>query len=58
MDTVTGQVKKVLAQKPQTAVLVWGDKKIPYGSVVNLMTALQGAGANAVGLVTEAPLKQ
>ena len=55
LDKITVQIKKVLAQKPQTAVLVWGDKKIPYGNVVDLMTALQGAGAPAIGLVTESP---
>ncbi|MBT8148485.1 MAG: protein TolR, partial [Gammaproteobacteria bacterium] len=53
LEKITGQVKKVLAQKPATAVLVWGDKRIAYGEVVNLMTALQGAGASAVGLVTD-----
>ena len=52
---VRDRVKKVLSQKPETAVLVWGDKKIPYGEVVTLMTLLQGAGAASVGLVTEAP---
>lgn len=52
---VQDRVKKVLSQKPETAVLVWGDKKIPYGEVVTLMTLLQGAGASSVGLVTEAP---
>ncbi|MBT8138426.1 MAG: protein TolR [Gammaproteobacteria bacterium] len=55
LDRITRQVTKVLKQKPKTPVLVWGDKKIPYGEVVSLMSALQGAGAASVGLVTEAP---
>lgn len=55
VDVVTDRVKKILQQKPKTPVLVWGDKRIPYGEVVKLMTALQGAGAPSVGLVTEAP---
>ncbi|MDA8962815.1 protein TolR [Pseudomonadales bacterium] len=55
MDAVIDRVKKILQQKPKTPVLVWGDKKIPYGEVVRLMTALQGAGASSVGLVTETP---
>lgn len=45
----------VLRRKPKTPVLVWGDKKVPYGTVVTLMTELQAAGAASVGLVTEAP---
>ncbi|WNO08112.1 protein TolR [Teredinibacter sp. KSP-S5-2] len=48
-------VSKVLRQKPETPVLVWGDHKVDYGIVVNLMTALQQAGASSVGLVTDPP---
>ncbi len=55
IDIVTDRVEKILQQKPKTPVLIWGDEKIPYGRVVSLMTALQGAGAPAVGLVTEPP---
>ena len=53
LDYIVDQVSKILRQKPQTPVLIWGDKTIPYGSVVNLMSLLQGAGAPSVGLVTE-----
>ncbi|NIB42002.1 protein TolR [Pseudomaricurvus alkylphenolicus] len=49
-------VAKVLRQKPTTTVLVWGDTSVDYGLVVGLMTALQGAGAQSVGLVTEPPV--
>lgn len=50
---IVDQVGKILRQKPQTPVLIWGDKSIDYGSVVNVMSLLQGAGAPSVGLVTE-----
>ena len=36
----------------------WGDQQVNYGLVVALMTALQGAGAPSVGLVTEAPVEE
>ena len=49
------QVGKILRQKPETPVLVWGDRRVPYGEVVELMGALQEAGAPNVGLVTENP---
>lgn len=49
------RVSKVLRQKPQTPILVWGDTNVDYGSVVNLMSELQLAGAPSVGLVTEPP---
>lgn len=49
------KVSKIIRRKPDTAVLVWGDKSVAYGHVVELMAALQSAGAPAVGLVTENP---
>lgn len=48
-------VAKVLRQKPQTPVLVWGDSEARYGLIVGLMTQLQQVGASSVGLVTEPP---
>lgn len=50
---IVDQVGKILRQKPETPVLIWGDKSVPYGDVVNVMSMLQGAGAPSVGLVTE-----
>lgn len=55
LNALKSQIGKVLRQKPDTQVLVWGDKKVPYGEVVALMSALQSAGAESVGLVTENP---
>lgn len=52
---IVAKVAKVLAEKPDTPVLVWGDTRVDYGIVVDLMAQLQGAGAASVGLVTEAP---
>ena len=53
LKTVKERVTKILRQKPQTPILVWGDTAVDYGSVVNLMSELQLAGAISVGLVTE-----
>jgi len=47
------KVRKVLSQNPKMSVLVRGDKNVPYGDVIGLMVALQGAGVPNVGLVTE-----
>jgi biopolymer transport protein TolR len=49
------KVSAILSQKPDTAVLVRGDKHVEYGAVVSLMSALQSAGAKGVGLITEQP---
>ena len=53
LPDIVNKVAKVLAQKPDTPVLVWGDTRVEYGTVVDLMAQLQGAGAPSVGLVTE-----
>lgn len=55
LSEITDTVGKILRQKPQTQVLVWGDTAVPYGVVVSLMTQLQTAGAESVGLVTDPP---
>ncbi len=47
------RVGKILSSNPKKMLLVRGDRKVPYGVVVELMAALQGAGAPSVGLVTE-----
>jgi biopolymer transport protein TolR len=53
--TVKERVATIMRRDPDKSVLVWGDAAVPYGQVVNLMTALQAAGAPSVGLVTEEP---
>jgi len=50
---VVDTVAKILRNKPETPILVWGDTKVEYGKVVALMSDLQNAGAESVGLVTE-----
>lgn len=55
LEYVQRYVSKILKQQPQTQVLVRGDQSVAYGKVVSLMTTLQAAGAESVGLVTEAP---
>lgn len=39
--------------KPDTPVLMEGDERVAYGLVMRMMIALQQAGVNDVGLVTE-----
>ena len=55
LNVILKKVSSILSQKPETSVLVRGDKHVEYGSVVSLMSALQGAGARGVGLITEDP---
>jgi len=55
LATIKQRVSVIMRRNPKKAVLVWGDRAVPYGEVVTLMTALQEAGAPSVGLVTENP---
>lgn len=55
LDDIVEQVRKVVTNKPKTPVLIWGDTRVDYGAVVNVMGALQSVGVDNVGLVTEPP---
>ena len=55
LESIVDKVAKILREKPDTPVLVRGDRDVNYGAVVALMAQLQGAGVKGVGLVTEPP---
>jgi len=54
-QAMVNRVAAVLRLKPETPVMVRGDKEVSYGKVVTAMALLQKAGAPSVGLITEAP---
>lgn len=54
-EVVTQRIALVLKQKPQTPILVRGDKDADYGSVTTAMILLQSAGVEKVGLMTDQP---
>ena len=59
LDDIQEMVRKIVSASPQTRVLIKGDRSVNYGSVVELMAGLQGAGVNDVGLITDpAPLDE
>ena len=49
------QVTKILRARPDIPVYVKGDKTLDYGQVITVMTVLQKAGAESVGLITDPP---
>lgn len=53
IDYIADKVSKLMRVKPTTPVLVRGDKAVSYGTIVSLMTTLQGAGVPNVGLISE-----
>ena len=54
-DDLFTRVAAVIKYRPEVEVLVKGDRGVPYGRVVEVMTLLQGAGIDGVGLITEPP---
>jgi biopolymer transport protein TolR len=52
-DELRQKVTAILRLRPQTPVLVRGDRRANYGDIVRVMALLQGAGAGSVGLITE-----
>ena len=57
LDAQSAALRAVALQRlqPERSVLVQGDKRVPYGSVVELMAQLEQLGVSRVGLVTLAP---
>ena len=56
-EELSRKVAAILRARPQTPVLIRGDRQSNYGEVVKTMTLLQSAGAPSVGLLTEPPGK-
>lgn len=54
-QALVNKVAAVLRHKPDTPIMVRGDRDVNYGKVVTAMALLQKAGAPSVGLITEAP---
>lgn len=53
LDELERRVEIVLRKQPGTPVAVKGDKDVGYGKIIDLMTRLQGAGAESVGMLTD-----
>ncbi len=50
---IVARTRAVLTQRPDTPILVKGDRNVPYGNVVGAMVLLQQGGAENVGFVTD-----
>ncbi|MBZ0330366.1 protein TolR [Halomonas sp. ANAO-440] len=55
LDELSDRVLILLDRRPGSQVMVRGDRQVPYGQVVNLMSTLQVAGVANVGLISEPP---
>ncbi|NIC04013.1 protein TolR [Billgrantia bachuensis] len=55
LDELGERVIILLERQPGTPVMVRGDRFVPYGEIVTLMSTLQVAGVANVGLISEPP---
>lgn len=55
LDELQAMLSAEQSKNPEMTVLINGDQSVPYGEIVRLMAALQSAGLNKVGLITDAP---
>jgi len=53
--SLADQAGKVISARPDIPVYVRADHSLDYGQVVKIMTVLQRAGAESVGLITDPP---
>ena len=52
VDFLEEKLKKIFENRSSRAVFLKADKHIPYGRVVSVMSAIKGAGAEKLGMVT------
>ncbi len=55
LEEVESNLAKIMRNKPETPVLVSGDKEVKYAAVINLMASLQSSGVINLALLTEPP---
>ena len=58
LPEIVRAVSEIRSAKPKTPILMEGDERVAYGLVMRMMIALQEAGVEDVGLVTESALKE
>jgi len=55
LEKIAERTQQIIQANPKIKVLVEGDEAIKYKVVIQLMSILQAAGAQSVGLITEPP---
>lgn len=55
LATLADQVAKIVRQRPDVQVTLRGDGSVAYENIMQVMGALQSAGATNLGLVSQSP---
>ena len=53
-DALVGQLKNALAESPNKSLFIRADEKVPYGKVMDAMSAAHQAGVEKIGMLGEA----
>ena len=51
--SLKGKLKKIIANRAETEILLQADKDVPYGFVMRVMAQVKEAGISKVGMITE-----
>ena len=54
-QTLINRVSALLKYQPGIPVFIKGDRNVPYGRIVAVMSLLQQSGVENIGMVTEPP---
>lgn len=53
IDSLEERVEKILSANPNIQVVIRGDSEVKYENIMELMSILQTAGAEGIGLITK-----
>jgi biopolymer transport protein TolR len=52
-DRLESKLQSVFKEKPREKVFLRSDKRVPYGTVMEVMAKIRGAGIEKLGMITE-----
>ena len=57
LKSLKEKLEKIFANRAEKEILLQGDKDVPYGFVIKVMSQVKEAGITKVGMITEPPHK-
>jgi len=57
LKSLKEKLEKIFAHRVEKEILLQGDKDVPYGFVIEVMSQVKEAGITKVGMITEPPHK-
>jgi biopolymer transport protein TolR len=52
-DRLESKLQSIFKEKPREKVFLRSDKRVPYGTVMEVMAKIRGAGVEKLGMITE-----